>query len=164
MAAAVVVHHGSSRCLSGVSADFQTPKRRWWRLECRGGAKRAAQVFERSPAKCFFLFFFLFRFSCKFTHPADLRRDAPSLPSSSAADRDLRLLATAFDIISIGSLLSVYLFFYLPFLHNKRGISMKGSPYWSNSHLPLFFFFLKKESCQLSLVLATRKPKKRKRK
>lgn len=62
-----------------------------------------------------FFVFFLFRFSCKFTHPADLRRDAPSLPSSSAADRDLRLLATAFDIISIGSLLSVYLFFYLPF-------------------------------------------------
>lgn len=57
VAAAVVVHHGSSRCLSGVSADFQTPKRRRWRLECRGGAKRAVQVFERSSAN-FFLFFF----------------------------------------------------------------------------------------------------------
>lgn len=154
----MVVHHGSSRCLSGVFRRLPNSNKASLAFGVPGRSlKEPLRCLNAAQQSVFFFLFFLFHFGCKFTHPADLLRDAPSLPSSSAADRDLRLLATVFDIISIGSLLSVYLFFYLPFLHNKRGISMKGSPYWSNSHLPLFFFFKKKESCQLSLVLAIRK-------
>lgn len=63
------------------------------------GGVWSAEVALKEPLRCLNATqqsVFLFLLNCKFIHPADLGRDAPSLLSSSATDRDLRLLATAF--------------------------------------------------------------------